>query len=113
MVASAYGFDFAANSPQPLLDSVWKVMAEPKIKFYLRLLLKNGTSSVLCDQVPESATQLTFNYSFARHLFCLSDDKVATVGFRAVTIKVWWHKSSALSKFAVLKKQDTAADYIS
>lgn len=107
---SAYHFQFLTRIPQPRLDQVWRVKAEPKIKFYVWLLLQNRNwtadrlsnrgwphddKCALCDQLLETAVHLTLLCPFAKEVwqyFAESQPHMVRIAHSATTINRWWNR---------------------
>lgn len=127
---SAYDCQFFGHIDAPSLHAVWKVKVEPKVRFYLWLLLQNrnwtsdrlmargwphSAQCVLCDQEPETAAHITLRCPFAREVwfsFHRSDGAAAEAGSTNITIKGWWRQVWALHKKSELAPQITTGVYI-
>jgi hypothetical protein len=127
---SAYEFQFKTRLPLPHLRQVWKVKAEPKIRFHCWLLLQDRLWTAdrlhrrgmpaqdlcpLCDQVPESAVHLSILCPFAKEVWqAFSSDHplAAAIGTSATSIRAWWRRIWKLNRDKTTKVQATAAVYI-
>lgn len=123
---SAYDAQFLARIDWPLLHKT----CEPKVKFYMWLLLQNrnwttdrlhirgwthSECCVLCDQVVELAAHLTLGCSLARevwHGFSRSDADASSHASNTTSISDWWRKTLGLGSQQVTRKQVTTATYV-
>lgn len=128
--ASAYDFQFLTRTTQPLLHATWRIKAEPKVKFYLWLLLQNRNWTAdrlstrgwphkdlctLCDQTIESAAHISLGCPFARevwHSFRRNAERAAAIGSTSISIKEWWRKTIGIGKTLDSHKQITTAAYV-
>ncbi|CAM0958627.1 unnamed protein product [Alopecurus aequalis] len=127
---SAYHFQFEARLPRPMLESVWKVKAEPKVKFYIWCLLQNRNWTAdrlqtrgwphddhcsFCDQILETAAHLTLTCPFAKEVWCQflgSHPKVVNAAAGETSIQGWWGKLQGAMNQKDFKKQACTAMYI-
>lgn len=108
--SSAYAVQFFGRIQQPNLESVWKICAEGKVKFFLWLTLQNRNWTAerrrarglphddlccLCDQEFETAFHLVFGCSFAKEVwanFLTTDRQAVLMASSSTSLDDWWLK---------------------
>lgn len=109
--ASAYKAQFLGLTRSPMLSTVWKAWAPPKIKFYAWLAMQNRVWTAdrlakrgwpncgpcpLCQQVPESIDHILFKCRFTIRIWGMVKDWLQLVHVDTSTwplirsTKDWW-----------------------
>lgn len=127
---SAYHVQFLARIPQPRLEQIWRAKAEPRVKFYMWLLLRNrnwtsdrlqnmglihSPKCILCDQIMETAVHITLQCPFAQevwHSFVGIHVSMAHTAQSAQTINKWWNRLQGGTSTQAIRSQVTMAMYI-
>jgi hypothetical protein len=122
-------FQFKTRLPRSNLEQVWKIRAEPKVKFHCWLMLQgriwtadrlqrrgltNHDMCPLCDQEKETAAHIFVLCPFPREVWHASSTEftqLATATSSSTSLSAWWDAIWNLNRSKELCCQASAAMY--